>query len=74
MHAKPARPGVAKCLVHKGEIDFEAILQDLRQRDWAGVISIECIYDVNAPSLTTHPAFQSVLWAHQLERILEDLR
>ena len=72
MHAKPARPGVAKCLVHEGEIDFESILQDLQQRAWAGTISMECIYDVNAPSLTAHPAFQSVLLAHQIERILEE--
>lgn len=72
MHAKPARPGVAKCLVHEGEVDFKNILRDLKNRDWAGVISIECIYDVNAPTLTTHPAFQSVLLAHQLERILEE--
>jgi sugar phosphate isomerase/epimerase len=72
MHAKPARPGVAKCLAHEGEIEFRSILQDLRERDWSGTISMECIYDVNAPSLTAHPAFQSVLLAHQIERILEE--
>jgi sugar phosphate isomerase/epimerase len=72
MHAKPARLGVAKCLVHQGEVDWTAIVEDLRRREWDGVVSMECIYDVNAPTLTAHPAFQSVLLAHQLERILEE--
>jgi sugar phosphate isomerase/epimerase len=73
MHAKPARPGVAKCLVHEAEVDWEGILQDLHGRGWSGVISIECIYDVRAPTLTRHPAVQSALLAHQLERILDPL-
>ena len=60
-----------KCLVHESEVDFGSILADLRQRSWSGVISMECIYDMDGPTLTAHPTFQSVLLAHQLERILE---
>jgi hypothetical protein len=36
------------------------------------VIAIECIYDVHAPTLTRHPAVQTALLAHQLERLLEE--
>jgi sugar phosphate isomerase/epimerase len=73
MHGKPARPGVAKCLVHEGQIDLKTILRDLKKRAWNGVISMECIYPVSASSLTAHPAVQSVLLAHQIERVLEEL-
>jgi sugar phosphate isomerase/epimerase len=60
IHAKQARPGQMKSLYHEGQIDFVEVVRDLRQRQWEGVIAMECIgrYVPNAP--VNHPVYQSV--------------
>jgi len=71
IHAKPARPGSFKCLFHEGKIDFNTIIHDLTRRSWEGVIAMECMYPVDAATLTEHPASQSLLLATRMEEILK---
>lgn len=69
VHLKPAKTGVGKVLMHDSDIDYGAIIADLSARAWNGVICIECIYDTRSRSFTEHPAYQSVLLTHHIERI-----
>jgi sugar phosphate isomerase/epimerase len=43
MHGKPSRPGYVHCPVHESTIDFAPIVTRLKEIDWDGVISMECI-------------------------------
>jgi sugar phosphate isomerase/epimerase len=74
IHAKPARDGVPKCLFYDGDDYFEPLLENLLSIDWDGVVAMECMYPVPSPGLLEHPAFQSLLLAGHLEKILRKLR
>jgi sugar phosphate isomerase/epimerase len=74
IHAKPARNGVPKCLFYDGDDYFEPLLKDLLEINWNGIVAMECMYPVPAPGLLEHPAFQSILLAGHLERILRKLQ
>lgn len=74
IHAKPARDTVPKCLFYDGDDYYEVLLKDLLDRDWEGVVAMECMYPVPAPGLLEHPAFQSLLLAGHIEKILRKLR
>jgi len=60
LHAKPARPGYAKCFAHHNTIDFAAIIADLSRRDWTGTVALECIGHLDPrtgrPTCTEIPA------------------
>jgi sugar phosphate isomerase/epimerase len=73
IHAKPARKGVPKCLFYDGDDYFEPLIKDLVAIGWDGVVAMECMYPVPAPGLLEHPAFQSLLLAGHLEKILRKL-
>lgn len=73
IHAKPARKGVPKCLFYDGDDYFEPLIKDLVAIGWDGVMAMECMYPVPAPGLLEHPAFQSLLLAGHLEKILRKL-
>jgi sugar phosphate isomerase/epimerase len=73
IHAKPARNGVPKCLFYDGDDYFEPLLKDLLARKWDGVVAMECMYPVPAPGLLEHPAFQSLLLAGHIEKIIRKL-
>ena len=74
IHAKPARNGVGKCLFYDGDDYYEPLLKDLLDRNWEGVMAMECMYPVPAPGLLEHPAFQSLLLAGHIEKLLRKLR
>ena len=74
IHAKPARDGVPKCLFYDGEDYYEVLLRDLLDRNWEGVIAVECMYPVPAPGLLEHPAFQSLLLAGHIEKTLRKIK
>jgi len=74
IHAKPARNGVPKCPFYEGEDYYEEVLKDLLERSWDGIIAVECMYPAVAPGLLEHPAFQSLLLAGHVEKILRKLR
>ena len=74
IHAKPARNTVPKCLFYDGDDYYEVLLKDLLDRHWEGIIAMECMYPVPAPGLLEHPAFQSLLLAGHIEKILRKLR
>jgi sugar phosphate isomerase/epimerase len=73
IHAKPARNGVPKCLFYDGDDYYEILLKDLLARGWDGVMAMECMYPVPAPGLLEHPAFQSLLLAGHIEKLLRRL-
>jgi len=68
IHAKPSKMGVSKCLFYDAEDYYGPIIKDLIDKSWEGVIAVECMYPVDAPSLEMHPAFQTALLAGHLER------
>jgi sugar phosphate isomerase/epimerase len=74
IHAKPARNGAPKCLFYDGDDYYEPLIKDLLLRDWDGVIAMECMYPVPSEGLLEHPAFQSVLLAGHIEKVLRKLR
>jgi len=73
IHAKPARKDVPKCPFYEGEDYYKAMLQSLMDIKWQGIISMECMYPVNAPGLLEHPAFQTILLAGHVEKTLREL-
>ena len=73
MHAKPCGLGLGKIPVHLMTLDFKAILEQLVARNWDGIISCECIWPVDAPDITRHPAIQNALMAHKLELLLVEV-
>ena len=73
LHGKPCTQGVGKTLVHEMSIDFKAIVAELLERQWQGVISMECIWPVDTPVLTRHPTIQNAMMAHVFERALAEL-
>ena len=74
LHGKPCTKGVGKTLVHEMGIDFKAIVAELLEGQWDGVISMECIWPVDTPVLTRHPTIQNAMMAHVFERALVDLQ
>jgi sugar phosphate isomerase/epimerase len=74
LHGKPCTQGVGKTLVHEMGIDFKTIVAELLERQWEGVISMECIWPVDTPVLTRHPTIQNALMAHVFERAIADLQ
>ena len=73
MHAKPCGLGLGKISVHLMTLDFKAIIEHLVARDWDGIISCECIWPVETPDMTRHPAIQNALMAHKLGLILAEV-
>jgi sugar phosphate isomerase/epimerase len=73
LHGKPCTQGIGKTLVHEMGIDFKTILAELLELNWDGIISMECIWPVDTPVLTRHPAFQNAMLAHFFERALAQL-
>ena len=74
LHGKPANKNATKCLFYEGEDFFTPVLRDFVKRNWEGVIAVECMYPVDAPNLTSHPAFQTVLTAGHIAKVLDGLR
>ena len=73
MHAKPCGLGLGKIPVHLMTLDLVPIIADLAARNWEGIISCECIWPVDAPDLTRHPAVQNALMAHRLEQAIHSV-
>tara|TARA_Y100000588_G_C14182738_1_gene894398 strand:+ start:741 stop:1586 length:846 start_codon:yes stop_codon:yes gene_type:complete len=73
LHGKPCTQGVGKTLVHEMGINFKTIVAELLERQWEGVISMECIWPVDTPVLTRHPTVQNAMMAHVFERALAEL-
>lgn len=61
MHGKQARVGYRKCLFHEGEINYTAIVGELRQRNWDGVISMECIGGPSGQADVPYPVYRDIL-------------
>lgn len=74
LHGKPCTQGLGKTLVHEMGIDFKTIVAELLERQWEGVISMECIWPVDTPVLTRHPTIQNAMMAHVFERALAELQ
>jgi sugar phosphate isomerase/epimerase len=67
MHARQANPKNGHAHVDIGTIDFKAIIDDLRKRDWDGVIAMEFFGGVNHKDWKEHAVIQNVALAQQLE-------
>lgn len=92
LHIKQAARGYVKSLYHHGEVDYAAIIQELKRIDWQGDMVMECLaftqderYDWDtytevradwnnfpAKGRLTHPVFQTIALAYEVERLLVD--
>lgn len=61
MHAKQARVGYRKTLFHEGDINYAAIIGELKQRNWDGVIVMECIGGPSGQAEIPYPVYRDIL-------------
>jgi sugar phosphate isomerase/epimerase len=66
LHARQANAGSGGCSLEKGTIDFAGIVQDLRARQWDGVIAMEFFGGVNGKAWPEHAVIQNVALAREL--------
>ena len=65
--------GVMGADAYVNQLQAATIVAELLERQWEGVISMECIWPVDTPVLTRHPTIQNALMAHVFERAIADL-
>jgi sugar phosphate isomerase/epimerase len=70
MHARQAAAGKGKCDYIQGEIDYDAIVKELRRLDWPGSIAMEFWNNAEQDAEGINPVEQNIRMKYELKCLI----